>query len=146
MSINEVVKSTSASHQIQAKNANAWTPNKQKSYETPFSILSRSCSTVTGVVFLRTTCDILPRRVEPATRARQQSFFLLFLEILIQCVSVKFRSSEKSGYGCDEIDSQEGELRPETDDAEEGKIDHDTIDKGGYDGWGANLCGNGVLS
>lgn len=53
---------------------------------------------------LRTTSDILPGGVEATTRAGQQSFLLLFLEISIELSYIEVRRAEQHRDEYDEID------------------------------------------
>jgi hypothetical protein len=76
-----------------------------------------------------TTSNITPRSTEPTSRASQETLFLFLLKITINLFLIQTRSLEQRSQEDDQVNTQEGELSPEEDDAEKGKIDGDAVDK-----------------
>ena len=93
-----------------------------------------------------TTRNITPRSAEPTSSASQQTLLLFLLEITINLLLVQTRRLEQRRQEDNEINTQKGELSPKEDDAEEGEVDGDAVDKGAEDGRRADLLGSGVGS
>lgn len=105
-----------------------------------FSICGRS-----AVAVLRTAGDVLPRRIKPSARAREQALLFLLLQITINLLLIQFRCPEQRCYEDNDVYAQERELCPEQNHAKEGEVDGDAVDESADDTRRANLFGDGVL-
>jgi len=88
--------------------------------------------------------NIAPRSTEPTSSASQQTLLLFLLKITINLFLVQTRRLEQRSQEDDEVNTQEGELSPEEDNAKEGEVDGDAVDEGAEDGRRADLLGSGV--
>ena len=92
------------------------------------------------LILRRPTRDILPSSTEPPPRAGQQALFLLRLGVLVRLVHIQFRRPEQAQDEDNQKDSQEGDLSPKVDDAEEGEIDRDAVHECADDARGADVA------
>ena len=107
------------------------------------TIVSRA---VAGPLHTRgTTSDVLPSCTEASASAGEQTFLFFLAKVFVELLFVQARDAEQHDYEDNEEDSEESELRPEVDDAEEGEVDGDAVEEGAHRGRCADEVADGVV-
>lgn len=82
------------------------------------------------IVVLAASSYVLPCGTESAPGACKQTLLLVLFKVCVHLLLIQLGDPEKCGKEHDDVDAEEGELRPEQDHAKEREVDGHAVDEG----------------